>query len=185
MPVRFGHVARPKARQVLQYVVNDPLFVVVGTDRSFEREVTLHWLPGQNRGVPCTQEDCPWCPLPPKQATYLPALAYSPSRRSWKEKVIYLTERMEEFLDEPRELTIWEFLRSGYKNAPVKWKRYEREKYLQPFAGFDVEESLWKIWGMFGHARRNSAQPGHDRELLFDEVINGKDAAGMEARNPQ
>lgn len=168
MPVRFGHVARPQARQVLQYVVGEPLFVVVGTDRSFERECQIHWLPGQQRGVPCTEEDCPWCPLPLKACTYLPALAYTANGRRWKEKVIYLTERMQEFLEEPRDNVIWQFLRSGYRNAPVKWSRFDREKYSQPFAGFDVEESLWKIWGMFGHARRNQNRPDDETLSLFD-----------------
>jgi hypothetical protein len=173
MPVRFGPVAGPSVRQVLQFKPDKPWFIVGGTDRQFDAETQLHWLAGVNRGVPCTHEDCPWCPLPWRTVVYVPVLAYNWQRRCWEEKVLPINDGMKAWLEQPRAAHVWEFQRRGYKNSPVTWQFCAQHKYSAPFAGFDTTASLYKMWGMYAHAKKTNDRPGEDRPRLFDEPIAG------------
>lgn len=167
MPLRFNSDRAPVAFQVLQFLEGSPLFIRAGTDPQFRLTTPLHWLSDQARAVPCMHEDCPWCPRPKRYATFVPCLAYSSSARAWKQKVLPLTQRMDDFLLENLEETVWEFVRRGRRNAPVTWKLCERLKASTPFPGFDVEPSLLKMWGMWASMKRTDARP--DTELgLFD-----------------
>ena len=169
MPLRFDSDPRPETFQVLQFALDAPIFIIAGADASFQRRTALHWLPDQKRAVPCTHEDCPWCPTPIRMATYLPALAYSTSLRVWKQKVLPLTESMEEFLTVQHVGKIFEFVRRGRKNAPVRWSQCEHLPKPQPFAGFDVLPSLLKVWGMYASAKRTKARPDADAFRLFND----------------
>lgn len=171
MPVRFGHVPRPEARPVLQYRVDKPLFIVAGSDTSFDRETPIHWLPDLDRGVPCTHEDCPWCVAhnPTRTIVYVPCQCFSTERRCWFEAVAPINEGMQDFLKQPRSKIVYQFVRRNYRNATVKWFKCEREKWSNEFSGFDVEPSLFKMWGMYGKARKTADRPGEDKPRLFDE----------------
>jgi hypothetical protein len=170
MPLRFGPCALPHTRQVLQFQVDAPLFIVGGSDRSFELETPLHWLPAQSRAVPCTREDCPWHHLPARICVYVPCLAYSWSSRCWKEKVLALTERMQEWLSEPREKVVYEFVRRKYRNAPVSWAKSSTHHYSLPFSGFDCETSLRKLWGMYANAKKTNDRVDVEPMRLFTDA---------------
>lgn len=168
MPIRFDSDPRPETFQVLQYVQDVPIYVIVASDVSFDRKHALHWLSDQRRTVPCTHEDCPWCPSPVRLAHYLPCLAFSSSFRCWKQKVLPLTQQLEGFLKETRAGVVWQFVRRKRHNGPVTWSRCEELRNPQPFSGFDVVPSLLKMWGMWGKTKRTAARPDVDAPRLFD-----------------
>jgi len=169
MPIRFGPSPRPQVRQVLQFFVDAPLWVVCGTDKAYDREHLLHWLSAEERTIPCTHEDCPWHHLPTRIQFYVPCLLYGASSRSYREFILPIHWGMREFLNEERQGVIWEFRRRKKKNARVTWTRMERQSYSQPFAGFDIEERLAHMWGMYANAKRTADRPEIDPPRLFDE----------------
>lgn len=173
MPVRFGPSPRPNVRQVLQFPLGTTRWLVLGSDRSFERETRLHWLSAEARSVPCTEEDCPWHHLKIRVCTYVPSLCFSLNGRAWKESVLPVNDGMSKILEAPRECCIYELQRFGKENSTVSWKTYEREKYSQPFAGFELLPSLEKIWGMYMHAVKTSPNPAKEKPRLFDESDQG------------
>jgi len=74
---------------------------------------------------------------------------------------------MEDFLKEDLEFSVWDFCRRGRKNSPVSWRRCETTKASQPFAGFDVEPSLLKMWGMFANFRRTDGIDSAELPKLY------------------
>lgn len=166
MPIRFDADPRPEVFQVVQFHVEEPIHLIPGSDVSFQRSHVLHWLSAEKRTVPCTHEDCPWCPLPSRQAVYVPALVYSTGSRCWKQKILCLTQQMHPFLKENYAGSVWIFSRSKRHNGPVVWRRAENLANPQPFAGFDVVPSLLRMWGMWGKTRRTANRP--DAELALN-----------------
>lgn len=168
MPIRFDSDPRPETFQVLQFFQDEPQHLIVGNDASFYKAHALHWLNAEKRTVPCTHEDCPWCPAPVRLSTYLPVLAYSASARCWKQKVLNLTQQMEPFLKEPKAGIVWTFCRRKRHNGPVCWSKCENLRNVQPFAGFDVVPSLLRMWGMWGKTRRTQGRPDKALTLPFE-----------------
>lgn len=81
---------------------------------------------------------------------------------------------MRDFLAEPRETIVWEFCRRGKKNSPVKWHRYNERKFTQPFAGFEVTESLLQMWGMYVNAKRTNDRIDAEQPRLFDSFTDDR-----------
>jgi hypothetical protein len=172
MPVRFGPVSQlQNHRQILQYRLDEVLYVLVGSDRSFELETPLHWLPEHKRTVPCTHEDCRFClrAPPDRVGFYLPVLLYSHEKRCWQEKILPLHWGMRDFLELPRDKIVYGFGRTKYKNAPVKWKTHPEYKITVSFLGFDCIPSVMHMWGMYAKLRRTADRLDDDTPKLFDE----------------
>lgn len=179
MPLRFGAVGPSCTREVLQFKPDLPKFVVGGSDRSFERETPLHWLPGPRKAVPCTWEDCPWCLVrpPDRVCTYVPCMAWSENYKKWKEWILPIHQRMADWLPMPRQNVVYQFGRVKHHNAPVQWKHREDLKIAAVFPGFELLPSLLKMWGMYGEAKRVSLEPTADTLKLFEESTSDRAAA--------
>jgi len=163
MPIRFESDPREPTFPVLQFPPGEPILIVVGSDRAHERQHLLHWLPQHARSVPCTHEDCPWCPSPRRSVTYIPALQIAHGR--WAQRILPLNDGMLPFLKENRELVVWEFKRGPRNNAPVRWKPVIAFGLKIPtFVGFDVVPSLLRMWGEFKELRR-IARPASEGEV--------------------
>jgi hypothetical protein len=148
MPIRWMEDGREPTFPVLQFPAGETVYLVAGSDKRFDRSHLLHWLPDHKRSVPCTHEDCPWCPSPRRSCVYVPALQIANAR--WAQRVLPLTDGMQGFLKENRAGSIWEFRRADRFNAPVKWAPSLTFKLTVPkFEGFDVVPSLLRMWGIF------------------------------------
>lgn len=171
MPVRFGESSRPEVRQVLKYILDNPMHVILGSDEEFDRRTRLHWLSGQGRSVPCLHEDCPFCNLPYRECTYVPVLLWSNVRRSWHEAVLPVLESMTAILAGPRAGRIWIVCRSGKRNSRVVFNSAKTSVLPGDFKGFDVEPSLFRMWSMFGKLRRTGPDPTEepDRDCRHDD----------------
>jgi hypothetical protein len=156
MPIRFGEGDIPLAFEVVQFLLNEPVFVIAGSDPALRKAHVLHYLSEQRRTVPCLHEDCPWHKLPIRQAYYLPALRYGAVTKSWKQCVLPLTWGMRGFQDEKVEGKVWEFSRTRCNNGPVRWRCREDLVKALPFAGFDVVPSLVRMWGMYTNFKRRA-----------------------------
>jgi hypothetical protein len=64
--------------------------------------------------------------------------------------------------------------RRGKKNSPVKWHRYNERKFTQPFAGFEVTESLLQMWGMYVNAKRTNDRIDVEQPRLFDSFTDDR-----------
>lgn len=169
MPIRFDQGERPQTFEVIQFKLGRPHFLIAGSDVAFHRRHLLHWLNDQKRGIPCTHEECPWCPGPTREAWYLPCLYAAPDRRTWKQGVLTLTEKMHDFRKLPLAGAIWHFERYGRFNAPVTWKHSEQVFKPIPFAGFDVIPSLVRVWGMYANMKRRLEVIDGAEPRLFNE----------------
>jgi hypothetical protein len=168
MPLRFEDSPRPEVFQILTFPVDAPTHVQIGSQASFRLTHAVHWLPSQNQAVPCLHEDCPWCPLPAVERTWLPCLAWTNAGRCWKPKVLALTERLLPWLASAAPDRTYQFVRRSRKNAPVQVTEIERLKVSMSFAGFDCLPSLLKVWGMYATMKNRKNDPTADRPRLFE-----------------
>jgi len=159
MPVRFNAAQRPPHHRVLEYKLGKPHVVFLGAEPAFHRDTPLHWLPAQSRTVPCLHEDCPWHHLPARHCVYVPCQAYDAQSRLWKFAVLPILDSMADFLLTDYVGKVYKIGRYRYKNEPPTIAVYEKmPTHSVVFPGFDVESSLYHMWGEFTNYRQKPAR---------------------------
>ena len=152
MAIRFGFSTAPKAKTYRTIVVqpNLPIRAILGFDKSFHRDMEVHYDPRTDRSSPCAQEDCKVCPRPKRQITYVPAWVFMGASLRFQERILMVTKTWRELLD--HDLKQWMYLLKRERpdsNAPVTWACDTAiAGKLQPLRGFDIEASLWQMWGV-------------------------------------
>jgi len=169
MAIRWMEDCRTPCFPVIQFPPGETVLILAGSDKSHDRSHLLHWLPDHKRSVPCTHEDCPWCPAPRRLVTYVPALQLGGNR--WFQRILPVNDGMVRFLGENRASVIWDFRRGPRGNASVRWFPYATFRGQIPnFEGFDVVPSLLRMWG--GMVRNEADRSGgFGMNSILTEVI--------------
>jgi len=159
MPLRFNPEGPAPFYDVLEVKLGCSITVQIGTNKAFYLRSALHWLPAQERTVPCLEEDCPWHHLPIRIATHVPVMNYLQSKRRWVNAVLPVTHRMRAILDGDHVGTVYELFRLKAYNAPVSWRINETARSNFDFKGFDVEPSLRRMWGEYCNYKLKPGAP--------------------------
>jgi len=171
MPVRFNGCAPERTFPILQFKLGHPHFVLAGSDPSFRLETPLHYLPGQNRTVPCLHEDCASHHLPVRYCTYCPCMWWDHESRRYQLGVLPVNFHNYGFLKlDAASSAIFCFERRRYFNAPISF--WEKERWTgQPFEGFDCTPSLLRMWGQHCHFKGGAKLKlvGPDLDRLDEE----------------
>lgn len=152
MAIRFGFSSTPFGKTYKTIVVqpDKPLRAIIAYDKSFHREIELHYDALLDRSSPCSREDCKICPRPTRQITYVPAWVFMGATFQFQERILMVTKSWRELLDHDLKNWVYTLKRERPdKNAPIHWSIDKAiAGSLCPLPGFDIEDSLWKMWGL-------------------------------------
>lgn len=152
MPIKFNQpMNREKWYKVMIPETGITYVCSIGSDRTKHRTTELHYVKELGRSVPCLHEDCVHCPnhIPTREVTYVPALVWHGPKVGFTPEILAITDSWRDLLAEDLNRWLFEFRRKGGKTSTIVWsRREEKDANVGVFAGFDVEHSLYRAWGL-------------------------------------
>jgi len=151
MPVKFGF-GGPN-NPMVNVTVIQPLKIyraIIAFDKSFHRQTLLHYDATSDRSVPCLHEECKRCPAPTRPVTYVPAWLMKGATARFQQTILMVTTAWSGILDHDLDKWVYSLKREREdKNSPVTWALDKAiANDMHPLRGFDIEASLWRMWGM-------------------------------------
>jgi len=146
-----SHEARFRMLRVVIPTPSEPLHLVIGRNPIFWRTVALHWDTDLKRNVPCTGEECVYCPQPTRECTYVPCLlakGASPGGR-FGVRVVPVSDGWADMLDQDHAVNVYRVVRQARSHS-CRWSVASTlAAYgLTPYEGQEIEPTLFRMWGI-------------------------------------
>ncbi len=123
---------------------------IIGHDKSFHRQTLLHYDTALGQSVPCLHDECKRCPAPTRRITYVPAWVFMGPSLQFKERILMVTASWESILAHDLDKWIYTLRRErDASNAPLTWAIESAiGGKSRPLTGFNIEPSLYRMWGI-------------------------------------
>jgi len=149
-----GDHSRDDRRKLVRVViptVGEPLQIVIGSNPIYWRTVSLHYDVALKRPVPCRTMDCPYCPAPTRETTYVPCLLAKGAGTGarFNPRIVPVTDGWSEILDADHRTNVFRVTRQA-KTSSCRWSIQTSLSTLglTPYEGQVIESSLYRMWGL-------------------------------------
>jgi len=146
-----SHDDRQRMLRVVIPTIDRPLHIVIARNPIFWRTAAMHYDTELKRMQPCRANECPYCPKPTREITYVPCLlapGAAPAGR-FAPRIVPVTDGWCEILDADHSVNVYRIVRKA-KTESCHWTiATTLSTYnLTPFEGQEIESSLLRMWGV-------------------------------------